>query len=233
MTYNVHGFRGVDRKISVDRVARVIRDCDPDLVALQEVDVNRHRSGRVDQAQHLADMLKMEFHFYPAMRLGDELYGLAMLSRLPMRMVKSGPLPHVVPFEPRAVQWADVEIAGNSVQIINTHLGLRNGERAAQIDALLGPEWLDHEDFADPAIVLGDFNTPPTSRLFQRIANRMRMARHVSPIPVRRGTFLGVLAIDHIFISPEFHVEHVEVPANLRARLASDHLPLVADLRFP
>jgi len=232
MTYNVHGFKGLDRRLSLSRVARVILENEPDIVALQEVDVNRHRSGRVDQAQSLARRLKMDYHFYPAVRTGDELYGLALYSRLPMRLVKAGPLPHVIPFEPRGAQWFEIEVDGTPVQMINTHLGLRNGERAAQINALLGPEWIGHEDFHDPAVVCGDFNTPPGTWLFRRIAERMRTARHVSPVPVRRGTFFGLVAIDHIFVSPEFEVQNVRVHASLRARLASDHLPFLADLRL-
>ena len=66
-----------------------------------------------------------------------------------------------------------------------------------------------------------------------RIAERMRTARHVAPVPVRQGTFFGLVAIDHIFVSPEFDVHSVRVHASLRARLASDHLPFLADLGLP
>ena len=44
MTYNVHRCVGVDRDLNVERVAAVIADARPDIVALQELDVGRMRS---------------------------------------------------------------------------------------------------------------------------------------------------------------------------------------------
>ena len=82
MTYNVHGCVGVDRKLDVGRVAAVIAQCKPDIVALQELDVCRARSGNVDQAHAIASRLGMTFHFNSAMNIAEERYGDAVLTNL-------------------------------------------------------------------------------------------------------------------------------------------------------
>src|SRR5215204_6162405 len=85
MTYNVHRCRGLDRAWSPERIAAVIASCHPDVVALQELDVGRARSGRIDQAETIARDLGMDVQFFPALRIMEELYGDAILSRWPAR----------------------------------------------------------------------------------------------------------------------------------------------------
>jgi endonuclease/exonuclease/phosphatase family metal-dependent hydrolase len=68
LTYNVHRCRGTDRQVSPERIAKIIAATGADVVALQELDVNRIRTGRVDQAQFIAAALDMAFHFHPAWR---------------------------------------------------------------------------------------------------------------------------------------------------------------------
>jgi endonuclease/exonuclease/phosphatase family metal-dependent hydrolase len=101
MTYNVHRCVGADGRADPRRIAEVIAACQPDMVALQELDVGRLRTGGIDQAHVIAHLLGMSFHFHPALQVEDELYGDAILTALPMRLVKAGPLPGSVGFEPR------------------------------------------------------------------------------------------------------------------------------------
>src|SRR3954468_8937101 len=143
MTYNVHRCLGVDRALSPERIAQVIASCHPDIVALQELDVGRLRSGKVDQAETIARDLGMDVHFFPALRVMEELYGDAILSRWPARLVKAGSLPghpRLRGMEPRRGLWSKVTIGDCELQIINTHLGLLGAERAAQVETLLGDE---------------------------------------------------------------------------------------------
>src|ERR1700761_8305506 len=93
MTWNVHRCVGVDRKLDVGRVAAVIAHCRPDIVALQELDVCRPRTGAVDQAHAIASRLGMSFHFNAALTVQEERYGDAILTHLPVRLVRTGPLP--------------------------------------------------------------------------------------------------------------------------------------------
>ena len=93
MSYNVHGCAGMDGCISTERIARVIARYNPDIIALQELDVGRLRSGKIDQAEIIARKLEMKHHFHPAFRWKDEQYGNAILSRYPMALIKTGSLP--------------------------------------------------------------------------------------------------------------------------------------------
>ena len=234
MTYNVHRCLGTDGKLSPHRIAEVIAACDPDVVALQEVDVGRVRSGGIDQVAAIAGQLGMRPHFHPAMRLLGELYGNAILTRSPSTVVRAALLPSPkIPgrIEPRGALWAAVEANGTEIQIINTHLGLPAYERMAQAKTLLGLNWLGQLDGRDPVILLGDFNARRRSVVYRRFTARLRDAQLVLHKRGRR-TFparMPMLGIDHIFCSRSVDVLGVEVPRNKLVRTASDHLPLVTD----
>ena len=76
MTYNMHSGRGTDDRCDLGRIADVIRSYGPDVVALQEVDAGRMRSGSVDQSELLGAALGMNVHFAPAIETGTERYGI-------------------------------------------------------------------------------------------------------------------------------------------------------------
>ncbi|HEY0634909.1 MAG TPA: endonuclease/exonuclease/phosphatase family protein [Gammaproteobacteria bacterium] len=238
MTYNVHSCVGMDGKIDARRVARVIARARPDVVALQELDVGRARSFGTDQAHLIARYLEMEFHFHPALHLEEERYGDAILTHLPHRLVKAGPLPGLADkprLEPRGALWLAIDLHGREIQVINTHLGLDQRERAAQVEALLGSDWLAHEQCHDPVILCGDFNALPSSPVYRRLAERLSDAQAVAKHHAPRGTFptrFPTLRIDHILISHGLEVGAIELPHSELARIASDHLPLVAEIRL-
>ena len=108
----------------------------------------------------------MAFHFNAALKVEEELYGDAILTALPERLVKAGPLPgyaRIPRLEPRGALWLEMKIKGAALQVINTHLGLVPREQQIQAAAIAGPEWLGHADRSDPLILLGDFNATPTN----------------------------------------------------------------------
>ncbi|HBD10985.1 MAG TPA: oxidoreductase [Porticoccaceae bacterium] len=239
MTYNVHRCVGMDGKLSPDRVARVIARHAPDLVALQELDVERARTGWIDQAQHIAQLLEMDYHFHPVIHVAGERYGNAILSHLPMRLIRADNLPSLTSgrsLEPRGVLWVTVDIGETSLQVLNTHLGLLSSERRLQVDALLGEHWLGHPDCEGPVLLCGDFNAGPASAEHRKLRTRLRdtqiVYRHHKPL----ATFFGRMPqarIDHIFIDSALQVGHIEVPRSELVKLTSDHLPLIVDLKLP
>lgn len=237
LTYNVHRWLGTDRKISPDRIAEVISSCDPDIVALQEVRVGRVQAGEADQAATVAARLGMELHFQPTIRILGEQYGIAILSRHPSRIVKAERLPtqsQGPSFEKRCALWASVEVDGHRVQVVNAHLSLRSRERRGQAAALVGPDWIGHPECADPAILLGDFNAPPYSRSYRLIAERMQDAQLSNPFGEPQPTFhtrAPVLRLDHVFVTRSVEVVAAGPVKNLLTRVASDHFPLLAELR--
>lgn len=239
MTYNVHSCVGMDGKLDVERVARIIARAKPDVVALQELDVGRVRTLGMDQAHLIARYLEMEFHFHPALHLEEERYGDAILTHLPQRLVKAGPLPGLVDkphLEPRGALWIAIDLHGTKVQIINTHLGLYPRERAAQVEALLGEDWLAHPQCNGPVILCGDFNALPSSPVCGRLGGHLRDVQIEMPNHRPLGTFstrFPTMRIDHIFVSAGIEITRIDVPRSELARVASDHLPLVADIRVP
>ncbi|WP_183353094.1 endonuclease/exonuclease/phosphatase family protein [Geomonas silvestris] len=238
MTYNVHSSIGMDGKISPLRIAGVIERCAPDVVALQELDSGLTRTSLVDQAHVIAHQLEMTYHFHPSFRVEEGGYGNAVLSRLPLRLVKAGPLPSHPSrsFERRGALWVEVEQGGRGLQIIATHFGLNRRERICQAEALLGPEWLEHPECRGPVVVCGDFNALPRSAAYRCLTRRLRDAQCALKGSRPQGTFpvrLPLMRIDHLFISPGVQVSKVAVPRTPLTRLASDHLPLVVTLELP
>ncbi|MDZ4371233.1 MAG: endonuclease/exonuclease/phosphatase family protein [Phenylobacterium sp.] len=235
VTYNVHRCVGTDRRLDVARIAEVLGRLEPDIVALQELDVGRRRTNHVDQAHEIAERLEMAHHFHPAFRVEEELYGDAILTAYPERLVKAGALPGLPSMralEPRGAVWIEVMIEGRPVQVINTHLGLVPREQQIQAAALAGPDWLQHADCRAPAIMLGDFNATTSSIVYRTLTRRLQPARRLAPRRQPSSTFpsaLPVLRIDHVFVDPGIVVRDVFAPYDPLCRAASDHLPLVMD----
>jgi len=236
LTYNVRRCLGVDRAYSTERIARVIAQTGAEIVALQELDLGRARSGGIDQAAEIAAALGMSLFFHPAMTVLEERYGDAILSALPIRLVKAAAIsdgPARWSREPRGALWAEAEVSGAPVQIVTTHFGLWRRERREQAEVMVGPDWLGRPDCKDPVVLLGDFNSVPTSRAYKRLAGRLRDVQSARPgvdartYPTRRP----LLRIDHIFVSEGVEVEGLWAVRSLEATVASDHLPLCADLR--
>lgn len=235
VTYNVHRCVGNDRRLDVARIADVLAALEPDIVALQELDVGRARTNHVDQASEIAERLDMACHFHAAMRVETELYGDAILSAHPEQLIQKGPLPghpRMPVLEPRGALWLEVEIDGRPVQVINTHLGLVPREQQLQARYLAGHAWLQHPRCRGPKILLGDFNATGTSVVYRTLTARLEPARRLAPHRRSTSTFpaqLPVLRIDHLFVSPEIVVKDVFAPLEPLTRVASDHLPLVMD----
>ncbi len=237
MSYNVHGCAGMDGYISTERIARVVARFNPDIIALQELDVGRLRSGRIDQAEMIARKLEMKFYFHPAFRWKDEQYGNAILSRYPMALIKSGSLPVLAnkrrPHEPRGVMWVSVEFAGKKIQVFNTHLSIWPQERTLQADALLSEEWLQHPDCQGPVILCGDFNSLPRSTVYRKICHELYDSQTSLAGHHPRRTWSGqypVGRIDYVFVNAQFQVYSITVPRTDLEKIASDHLPLIAEL---
>jgi endonuclease/exonuclease/phosphatase family metal-dependent hydrolase len=238
LTYNVHRCVGVDRRLDLERIAAVIGEHEPDIVCLQEVDVGRLRTGGADQAHEIARRLEMTSHFHPAMKVEEELYGEAILTHLPERLVKAASLPTVrgVPgLEPRGALWVAMQAGGVTLHVLNTHLGLIPREQRRQAAMLAGPEWLSHPDCQDPVILAGDFNATSLTAPYRHLTRRLRDAQKSPGLGRAVPTFpsgFPVLRIDHVFVSRSLRVTRVSTPFSPLARMASDHLPLIVDFEI-
>jgi endonuclease/exonuclease/phosphatase family metal-dependent hydrolase len=239
MTYNVHGCVGMDGRLSPRRIANVISQYEPDVIALQELDVGRYRSGGHDQAMLIAEILNMDHHFQAAMQIAEERFGDAILSTYPMRLVKKDILTREARFsslEPRGAIWVEIDFDGTLTHIINTHLGLHPTERMIHARELLGQDWLRHPQCQGPAVLCGDFNTLPRSRLLNLMRVSLTNAGDTAGATRSRSTWCGRLpfaCIDYIFVRPDLEVAQMEVGDSYLARLASDHRPVLAEIDLP
>ncbi len=235
LTYNTHSCAGMDGRISPRRIARVIAGHEPDLVALQELDLGRRRSRAEDQATIIAQQLGMHVVFCPTVTRGEEHYGHALLSRWPIEVVRRAFLPTDPRgwwSEPRAALWARLIVGARRINFITTHLGLGLEERRLQMAALTGPEWLGAVPENEDVVLCGDFNASPGSPSYRMAAQRLRDAQASlkGHTPLRTFSSTRPFArIDHIFVSAAFVTERIRVPRDRFTRVASDHLPLVAD----
>ncbi|BDV43828.1 endonuclease [Geotalea uraniireducens] len=236
MTYNIHRGTGEDRRHAPERVAEVVAGLRPDIVALQEVDCGQLRPALRDQAALVAERLALAGAPF---RIERERCGNVILSRFPMTLVQAGGLRRSRRWRTparRGALWVEIEAAGQNIQVINTHLGLTPRDRLAQAKVLTGPEWLGNPACRPPVILCGDFNAQPGSPVHRLLDTRFVNAESLCPgcrvertWPSRRP----LLRIDHLFVSPGVVVEAIEVPAAGMARVASDHLPLLAVLMLP
>jgi len=248
MTYNVHSCRGLDGRVLPERIARVIEQFNPDLVALQELDVNRRWSKRIDQPLVIAQHLRMQCHFQPAIAVEGEHYGIAIMSRYPFEIKKALDLPShpklafgkKIPllkyyYEPRHAIWTSVTIKGREIYFVNTHLSLRSAERLEQVKGILGQEWLNMDSHRVPTILCGDFNEGPRSLGHQLLRASFSEVKSTLSHKGSKKTLFSLLPlfeVDHIFFNGNLKVESVSVPSTTSTRVASDHLPLIADFSF-
>ena len=238
MTYNVHRCIGMDRRISPERTIEVIRAHRPDIVALQELDVKRKRTGHVDQAHMIAEKLEMLYHFHSVIHFEQEQFGNAILSRFPFELKHAGLLPGEPRFlhKKRGAIWVQVHVGTTDLQFINTHLDLRGRERLMQMEALIGSDWIGHPECRAPVILSGDFNAHPGSSVCCKVREVLRDVQHPLDTHSHRPTWFGhwpLRCLDYIFVSPVVEVAAVHISRSRLDKIASDHLPVIADIRIP
>lgn len=234
MTYNIHHANPPSKaeagEIDIDAIVNVIRKENPDLVALQEVDVNTRRSGNGNQAEMIAEKLGMQAFFGRAIDHEGGYYGVAILSKCPLTKTKVTPLPEdaAPESEDRVLATAEVSLPGGmKVRFGSTHLDVVSPENREQqvrtINEMAAKEPM-------PFIVAGDFNAAPESSAILELDKRFTRTcgSDCAPtIPVDKPD----RAIDFIAFSKgsPFQVVSQKV---IPERYASDHLPVVVTLSY-
>jgi endonuclease/exonuclease/phosphatase family metal-dependent hydrolase len=162
LSYNIHHGEAMDKKFDYERLAKVINDLSPDIVALQEVDVGTERASGVDQAALLGRLCKMHHAFGHAMPYQGGQYGEAILSRFPIEKVLVHPLPYQFEQEPRAALEVRITPEGiGPIVFVGTHLCHQKVENRVQQTQRIGKLFPKQE--GSPVILAGDFNARPGS----------------------------------------------------------------------
>lgn len=225
LTYNIQFGRGTDRAIDLDRIAETVAPFSPDVLALQEVDIDRARSGFRDQVRYLADKLGLTFEYVTCIDDGAGRCGNATLTRLPILRTRQLRLPRRTPTsEPRCALVTRLAWAGTEVDVVNTHLTDAAGmaERQTQVEellALLGD---------DRTVLMGDLNCTPWSRPFRTLARQLRPVAS----PLSWPAPLPLVPLDHILIRGDLRVVRSGLWRGPLVRRASDHAPVFAELEL-
>lgn len=220
-TYNIHSCIGADRRFDPQRIAKVLMELDADVIALQEVD--HHVIGDSDVLGYLASetgLTAIAGHI----RLRElRQYGNALLTRLPILTTELIDL-SISGCEPRGVLEACLDWHGSRLQVSATHLGLGPGERRRQVRQLL---ICSEVAAADYAVLFGDINEWLLwGRPLRWLHKRFGMTPHQRTFPARWPLF----ALDRIWAWPSAALTDIQVHTSPLARIASDHLPLKAQL---
>jgi endonuclease/exonuclease/phosphatase family metal-dependent hydrolase len=231
MSYNIHHGEGLDKKIDLERIAKLIIDAKADLVALQEVDRGVARSNLLDIPVELAKLTGLKPYFEKNIPYKGGEYGNAILTRFPIKSAKNTHYKMLRTGEQRGVLQLMLDVHGRDVLFLNTHIDYRpddaerilNVEEMKQIVAAAGPR--------TPVILCGDFNSTPDSRTYGNVkaflADTWERVGKGDGLSFPAST--PVKRIDYIWITPETIAPmKMEV---LRSE-ASDHLPVVAELRL-
>lgn len=225
LTYNIHHAAGVDGKLDVERIARVISAVEPDLVAVQEVDQKVMRSEQTDQPAELARLTGLHAAFGGNIPLQGGNYGNAVLSRFPIQRQQNHKLPSYDNGEQRGALEVEVELPGGAgnLTFLATHLDYRrpDEERLASAKVLL-------ELPVQPlALLAGDLNATPDSPTLKALGSVWKVAngQPLPTIPVTKPA----RQIDFVLYRPASRWKTIEVRV-LDEAVASDHRALLAVL---
>jgi endonuclease/exonuclease/phosphatase family metal-dependent hydrolase len=242
LSYNIHRAIGVDRRFRPERVAAILAEHDADLALLQEVDEGAPRSRELDLARELASAAG-----YAHVAVGHNVslrkgrYGNATLSRYPIRSQRNIDLT-VGLRKRRGCQHTEIEIRGSSgrrrrVDVFNLHLGLSARERHQQVGLLLGAEEFAELEEDAPCLVGGDFND--WRSLLRPIFTDILGFRPATDRPGGRGrplltypSFFPRGGLDRIYYRGPLRVLVARSCHSTLSRVASDHLPIVADFEL-
>jgi endonuclease/exonuclease/phosphatase family metal-dependent hydrolase len=223
-SYNMRKAMGSDRRRRPDRILDVLCEIDADVVALQEAD---RRFGERSSALPVA-MITEYTPYYPVAftnspnRLG--WHGNALLVRRGIEVMHRNPL-HLPTLEPRGAVMADLRIGRLGLRVIGMHLDLSGLLRRRQAHAILAT--IAAQPVHLPVVMMGDFNEWRRSGgCLTDFAEHHDFASTGPSFHARRP----VGRLDRIVVSRDLKVEDAGTHSSLRARIASDHLPVWAQL---
>lgn len=230
LTYNIHHGEGTDGKLDLPRIANVIKQVAPDVVALQEVDKSTRRSQGVDQAAELGKLTGMHHAFGQAMDYAGGEYGEALLSKYPLSDVQVHELPFTPDCEPRSAIAARIRLGetGPEFIFVGTHLEHAKATLRLCQSNKLNPILVAKN--ALPTILAGDLNDVPESPTIRVLKSRWKDASEERPAPTWPSD-RPTKKIDYVLFRPEDVLRVVEQRV-VAEPTASDHRPLLVVLEW-
>lgn len=232
MSYNIHiGNPPTKPKfIDLDSIIKIIKSENPDIVALQEVDVNTGRSGKINQAEIIARNLGMNFFFAKAIDHDGGDYGVCILSKFPLSESKIHRLTTISDSggEPRVLATSKIRLDdGSFIHFGAAHLDAQKApaNRAIQVKEI---NQIAQEDNL-PFILAGDLNAIESSaeikELDQIFTRTCQNCEATFPVVKPQRT------IDYIAFKKGNALETIKHYV-VQEHYASDHLPIVAIIKY-
>ena len=219
----------MDRRTRPERVANVLSAINADIIALQEV--LGPGPGGGGQAADIGAALGMGWVMASARHLRGHQFGNVVFSRFPI----TNHLQHNLTWktcEPRCLQRVEVLVHGHTLHLYNVHLGTALLERRYQAERLASI--VSDRHVGGTKLVVGDFNEWTRGLTTTLMSSKLKSV-DLSNYLKRRFTYPGlfpILHLDHIYYTGHLEILGIELPRTRLSLVASDHLPLVADIRI-
>ncbi|MBW6529123.1 endonuclease/exonuclease/phosphatase family protein [Sphingomonas citri] len=227
-SYNIRKAIGTDRRRNPERILQVLREIDADVVALQEAD---RRFGQ--RAAVLTPHLLEEHSDWRSVGLGMRAtsmgwHGNALLVRKGATILDCQQL-HLPALEPRGAVCVDIAmdgaIGGEAVRVIGMHLDLSGLWRRRQAAAIL--QHAAHRAPGPATVMMGDLNEwSRASGCLSDFARDFHFAETGPSFHARRP----IARLDRIMVSRALRVAACGVHQSPASRVASDHLPIWAEI---
>ncbi|MGH7795658.1 MAG: endonuclease/exonuclease/phosphatase family protein [Candidatus Binatia bacterium] len=226
LSYNIHECVGLDRRRDPARIARIIKESGAQIVGLQEVHSDSSGAEQLHQMNYLAAATGLQAVPGPSVERRNGHYGNVLLTSCKVLDIQKLDLSYLRR-EPRGAIDADLDIDGEPVRVIVTHLGLRPAERRFQVKKLLTALSKKRTRIV---ILLSDVNEwLPTGRSLRWLHTHLGKTALVRTFPSR----FPIFALDRIWVSPPAALNDLCCFHTPLTRIASDHLPLKATIRAP
>ena len=231
-TYNIHKGRGMDGRVRIERILKVLREVEADIVTLQEVTNHQERRPEEHQARYLAEQLGYFYSVGETRKHREAAYGNVTLSHWKFEAVSHINL-SVAGREPRGALRTDIRVGNEMLHIFNVHLGTAVRERRTQA-RLIDQHLLKALDVSGHRIVMGDFNDWNHGLVSKTLSSEFHLTDLAQHLPRTRAypALLPLVHLDHIYLDHELKIDKARFHRNRLSLVASDHLPLVADVAF-
>jgi endonuclease/exonuclease/phosphatase family metal-dependent hydrolase len=224
LSYNVHECVGSDRRRDPARIAEVIKQSGAQIVGLQEVHSDASGEEQLHQMNYLAAVTGFRAVAGSSIERRNGHYGNLLLTSCKVLTLHKLDLSYRAR-EPRGAIDVDLDIAGEVVRVIVTHLGLLPAERRFQVRKLLDALKKQRTRIV---VLLSDFNEwLPVGRSLRWIHTHLGRTALVRTFPSR----FPVFALDRIWVSPPAALVDLCCLRTPLTRTASDHLPLKATIQ--
>ena len=220
MSYNIKNANGMDNVCNFQRIANVINNASPDVVAIQEVDSMTNRSGQKYVLGEIADRTQMHGYFAPAIDYDGGKYGIGLLTKqVPLRL-QTLPLP--------GREEARTLILAEFTDYIYccTHMSLTEEDRMKSLELVKAFT----SSSTKPLFLAGDMNAEPESGFIKKLQKDFQILsnpkQHTFPAPDPKET------IDYIATLKQNAKGFAVISAKvINEPMASDHRPILVELR--